>query len=70
MNFFNSSPKESAPENENPASPAVEAKPVERQVEARSADDSMGSMVRCLYLAQSFIINSMSFNKAYIIISF
>ncbi|GIX73484.1 lethal(2) giant larvae protein homolog 1 [Caerostris extrusa] len=40
------------------ASPAVETKPVERQVEARSADDSMGSMVRCLYLAQSFIINN------------
>ena len=50
--------KESAPESENPASPAQEAKPVERQVEARSADDSMGSMVRCLYLAQSFIINN------------
>lgn len=53
-----SSPKESAPETENPSSPAQEAKPVERQVEARSADDSMGSMVRCLYLAQSFIINN------------
>ncbi|KAG8174350.1 hypothetical protein JTE90_005791, partial [Oedothorax gibbosus] len=36
----------------------VETKPVERQIEARSADDSMGSMVRCLYLAQSFIINN------------
>ncbi|GFR33149.1 lethal(2) giant larvae protein homolog 1 [Trichonephila clavata] len=40
------------------ASPITETKPVERQVEARSADDSMGSMVRCLYLAQSFIINN------------
>ncbi|GBM95723.1 Lethal(2) giant larvae 1 [Araneus ventricosus] len=40
------------------ATPVVETKPVERQIEARSADDSMGSMVRCLYLAQSFIINN------------
>ncbi|XP_071041650.1 lethal(2) giant larvae protein homolog 1 isoform X2 [Parasteatoda tepidariorum] len=40
------------------ATPITETKPVERQVEARSADDSMGSMVRCLYLAQSFIINN------------
>jgi lethal(2) giant larvae protein len=36
----------------------VEAKPVERQIEARSSEDSMGSMVRCLYFAPAFIVNS------------
>lgn len=35
-----------------------EAKPVERQVEARSSDDAMGSMVRCLYLAPGCITHS------------
>lgn len=32
-------------------------KPEERQVEARSADDSMASMVRSLYFADTFIVN-------------
>ncbi|XP_014217834.1 lethal(2) giant larvae protein homolog 1-like, partial [Copidosoma floridanum] len=35
----------------------VDVKPVERQVEARPVDDSLGSMVRCLYFARSFIIS-------------
>ncbi|XP_046587651.1 lethal(2) giant larvae protein homolog 1 isoform X2 [Neodiprion pinetum] len=35
----------------------IEAKPVERQVEARPTDDSLGSMVRCLYFARSYIIS-------------
>ncbi|KAJ9577607.1 hypothetical protein L9F63_005794, partial [Diploptera punctata] len=35
----------------------VEAKPVERQVEARSVDDSLGSMVRCLYFGRTFLVN-------------
>ncbi|PNF23205.1 Protein lethal(2) giant larvae [Cryptotermes secundus] len=34
----------------------LEAKPVERQVEARPVDDSLGSMVRCLYFAKTFLI--------------
>jgi len=34
----------------------LEAKPVERQVEARPVDDSLGSMVRCLYFGKTFII--------------
>ncbi|XP_029173116.1 lethal(2) giant larvae protein homolog 1 isoform X2 [Nylanderia fulva] len=38
-------------------SPAVEIKPVERQVEARPVDDALGSMVRCLYFARSYIIS-------------
>ncbi|XP_011703829.1 PREDICTED: lethal(2) giant larvae protein homolog 1 isoform X4 [Wasmannia auropunctata] len=37
-------------------SPA-EVKPVERQVEARPVDDALGSMVRCLYFARSYIIS-------------
>ncbi|XP_015429859.1 PREDICTED: lethal(2) giant larvae protein homolog 1 isoform X2 [Dufourea novaeangliae] len=35
----------------------VELKPVERQVEARPVDDTLGSMVRCLYFARSYIIS-------------
>lgn len=35
----------------------MEAKPVERQIEARPVDDAMGSIVRCLYFARTFIIN-------------
>ncbi|UYV62473.1 LLGL1 [Cordylochernes scorpioides] len=35
-----------------------EPRPVERQVEFRSKEDSCGSMLRCLYFAQSYIINS------------
>jgi lethal(2) giant larvae protein len=37
----------------------LEAKPVERQVEARPVDDSLGSMVRCLYFAKTFLITGM-----------
>ncbi|XP_012269374.2 lethal(2) giant larvae protein homolog 1 isoform X3 [Athalia rosae] len=36
---------------------SAEAKPVERQIEARPVDDSLGSMVRCLYFARSYIIS-------------
>lgn len=36
-----------------PASP--EARPVERQVEARNPEDSISSMVRCLYFATTYI---------------
>lgn len=35
----------------------IEAKPVERQVEARPVDDSLSSMVRCLYFARTFLVN-------------
>lgn len=38
--------------------PADLIKPVERQVEARPVDDALGSMVRCLYFARSYIISS------------
>lgn len=36
-----------------PASP--ESRPVERQVEARNPEDSISSMVRCLYFATTYI---------------
>ncbi|GAB6025766.1 UDP-N-acetylmuramoyl-L-alanyl-D-glutamate--2, 6-diaminopimelate ligase, variant 4 [Chamberlinius hualienensis] len=41
------------------SSPAagMEPKPVERAIEARAVDDVMGSMVRCLYLAKTFIVS-------------
>nr|CAD7457896.1 unnamed protein product [Timema tahoe] len=39
-----------------PISP-IEAKPVERQIEARPVDDSLGSMVRCLFFTKTFIIS-------------
>ncbi|XP_013142999.1 PREDICTED: lethal(2) giant larvae protein, partial [Papilio polytes] len=35
-----------------------EVKPIERAVEARSNDDAFGSMVRCLYFARTFLINT------------
>ncbi len=35
----------------------LEPKPIERQVEARPVDDSQGSMVRCVYLARTFIVS-------------
>lgn len=42
----------------DPGSPLSEAKPVERQVEARSSDDALSSMVRCLCFSSSFILHS------------
>ncbi|KAK7111660.1 lethal(2) giant larvae protein homolog 1-like isoform X2 [Littorina saxatilis] len=39
------------------AAAAEATRPVERMVEARSADDSMASMVRSLYFADTFIVN-------------
>lgn len=42
--------------DEGDASP-LDAKPVERQIEARPTDDSMSSFVRCLYFARTFLIN-------------
>jgi lethal(2) giant larvae protein len=35
----------------------AETRPVERQIEARPVDDGMGSMVRCLTFAQTFVAN-------------
>ncbi|XP_049868986.1 lethal(2) giant larvae protein isoform X2 [Pectinophora gossypiella] len=44
---------------DKPAAETDEAvKPVERAVEARSTDDAFGSMVRCLYFARTFLINT------------
>lgn len=43
---------------QSPAQANAEAKPVERQVEARTSDDALSSMVRCLYFARSFIVNN------------
>jgi lethal(2) giant larvae protein len=34
---------------------------VERSVEFRSTEDSMASMVRCLYFADTFIVNGKLF---------
>ncbi|XP_026490787.2 lethal(2) giant larvae protein isoform X1 [Vanessa tameamea] len=36
----------------------ADVKPIERAVEARSTDDAFGSMVRCLYFARTFLINT------------
>lgn len=48
----------------NNAGPSVaaEVRPVERQIEARNVvlDDGMGSMVRCLLLAKTFVISQAS----------
>ncbi len=42
----------------SPRSESPDARPVERQVEARSvSEDGLGSMVRCLHFAQTYIAN-------------
>ncbi|XP_072742817.1 lethal(2) giant larvae protein homolog 1 isoform X5 [Anoplolepis gracilipes] len=59
-NIVSEKKKESTSAASSPSgdlSPAVELKPVERQVEARPVDDAQGSMVRCLYFARSYIIS-------------
>lgn len=40
----------------------LEAKPVERQIEARSVGDSFSSFVRCLYFARTFLVNGNNSN--------
>lgn len=47
-------PAEGATSRTSPAA-SPEPRPVERAVEARSTEDSMASMVRCLYFADTFI---------------
>lgn len=41
---------------QSPGSP-IETRPVERQIEARPVDDSLGSMVRCLHIANTFLVS-------------
>ncbi|XP_019760944.2 lethal(2) giant larvae protein homolog 1 isoform X1 [Dendroctonus ponderosae] len=54
----NSPPVRKPPQsNEQGEFSPLDAKPVERQIEARPAEDSMGSFVRCLYFARTFLIN-------------
>jgi len=46
---------------ELPRSESPETRPVERQIEARAgSEDGLGSMVRCLYFSQTFIVNQVS----------
>ncbi|XP_055699794.1 lethal(2) giant larvae protein [Phlebotomus papatasi] len=47
----------SAAAGQTTTSPILETRPIERQVEARPVDDGMGSMVRCLAFAQTYITN-------------
>lgn len=42
----------------NATTVAVETRPIERQVEARAVDDGMGSIVKCLTFAQTFITST------------
>lgn len=44
--------------NPSAPTPIAETRPIERQIEARPADDGMNSLVRCLTFAQTFITNS------------
>lgn len=46
------------------AATTPETKPVERSVEFRNAEDSMASMVRCLYFADTFIVNATTHNPS------
>uniref|UniRef100_A0A6P4F242 Lethal(2) giant larvae protein n=2 Tax=Drosophila rhopaloa TaxID=1041015 RepID=A0A6P4F242_DRORH len=43
------------PSNQVPTT--LEARPVERQIEARCPDDGLGSMVRCLLFAKTYVTN-------------
>ncbi|KAH8237824.1 hypothetical protein KR032_002653 [Drosophila birchii] len=43
------------PTNQVPTT--LEARPVERQIEARNTDDGLGSMVRCLLFAKTYVTN-------------
>ncbi|XP_017065593.2 lethal(2) giant larvae protein isoform X2 [Drosophila eugracilis] len=43
------------PNNQVPTT--LEARPVERQIEARCAEDGLGSMVRCLLFAKTYVTN-------------
>ncbi|GAB0093657.1 Lethal(2) giant larvae protein [Sergentomyia squamirostris] len=45
------------PAGQTTQSPILETRPIERQVEARPVDDGLGSMVRCLSFAQTYITN-------------
>ncbi|KAK9500860.1 hypothetical protein O3M35_002038 [Rhynocoris fuscipes] len=50
----------SSPPQPTPSSPGavdVETKPVERAIEARPVDDALGSMVRCITFARTYIIS-------------
>ncbi|XP_060521862.1 lethal(2) giant larvae protein homolog 1 isoform X3 [Cylas formicarius] len=58
----NSPPARKIPTSEEGDFNPLDAKPVERQIEARPADDSMGSFVRCLYFARTFLINLQNTN--------
>lgn len=46
-----------APANSPTITNTMETRPVERSVEARPVDDGMGSMVRCLTFAKTYISN-------------
>ncbi|XP_065162480.1 lethal(2) giant larvae protein isoform X2 [Atheta coriaria] len=56
-NTTTSPPVRRLPASTDEPSNPLEAKPVERQIEARTTDDGMGSIVRCLYFARTFLIN-------------
>lgn len=51
-----SPPSRKAPPTTEEVNP-LDAKPVERQIEARPVDDAMGSIVRCLYFARTFLVS-------------
>nr|CAG4645338.1 EOG090X00I4 [Lynceus sp. MCZ IZ 141354] len=51
----NSAPA-STPQGSDAASVVADAKPVERQIEARASDDGLGSMVKCILLIRTYII--------------
>lgn len=43
----------------------MEARPVERAIEARPVDDALGSMVRCLSFTKTFIVTGISYIKLF-----
>jgi hypothetical protein len=52
-----SPPSQEAASSSSGPTTAAEVRPVERQIEARPVDDGLGSMVRCLLMAKTYVIS-------------
>jgi len=50
-------PSQEAASTSSGPTTAAEVRPVERQIEARPVDDGLGSMVRCLLMAKTYVIS-------------
>nr|CAG4646018.1 EOG090X00I4 [Macrothrix elegans] len=60
----NISKSEEVSQNTSGPSFGTDLRPIERQVEARSADDGIGSMIRCITMAKTYIMSQSSVMSA------